>query len=81
MPKALSERIGAWLDRLLWRVLHPTIADVWDECATECGDRGWMHDYAVEEMKDRNPYRIEDYLMRRYGDPAACRRFWGLTDE
>lgn len=56
----MSKRIGAWFDSLLLRVLYPTIADVWDECAVESGDRGWMHDYAVEEMKARNPYRKAD---------------------
>ena len=34
-------------------------AEAWDECATESGERGWMHDYAVTEMQERNPYREE----------------------
>ena len=55
--RAMSEAVGKWFDGRLLRVLYPTIADVWDECATEAGDRGWMHDYAVDEMKARNPYR------------------------
>ena len=54
----LSSRINELVDDLFWkRVLRPTLAMVWDEYATESGARGWMHDYAVEEMKARNPYR------------------------
>lgn len=31
MPKALSERINGWLDRLLWRLIRPTLELVWDQ--------------------------------------------------
>lgn len=34
-------------------------AEAWDACATESGAHGWMHDYAVTEMQERNPYRKE----------------------
>lgn len=58
---------GKRVEIALAKVLGPALAaarregqvEAWDECATESGERGWMHDYAVTEMQERNPYREE----------------------
>lgn len=49
----------AWLDQVRADARREGQAEAWDECATESGERGWMHDYAVTEMWERNPYREE----------------------
>lgn len=36
------------------------MAKAWDAAVDEAHDRGWMHEYAVGDIKGRNPYRIED---------------------
>lgn len=33
------------------------MANAWDECASEAHSLGWMHDAAVRDMVERNPYR------------------------
>lgn len=60
-----SGQAGKRVEIALAKVLGPALAaarregqaEAWDECATESGDRGWMHDYAVTEMQERNPYQ------------------------
>lgn len=36
------------------------MAKAWDDAADEAYGRGWMHEYAVDDIKGRNPYRSED---------------------
>ena len=52
-----AAEFDAWLDRERAAARREGQAEAWDECATESEDRGWMHDYAVNEMQERNPYR------------------------
>lgn len=33
-------------------------ADVWDQCAKESHDLGWLHDWALSDLLARNPYRV-----------------------
>ena len=41
-------------------VITDAMADAWDDAADEAYDRGWMHEYAADDIKGRNPYRSED---------------------
>jgi hypothetical protein len=34
-------------------------AEAWDEAVRECHGLGWLHDFALSDALDRNPYRIE----------------------
>lgn len=51
-----EDEFDRWLDQVLAEARREGQAEAWDECATESGYRGWMHDYAVTEMQERNPY-------------------------
>lgn len=33
-------------------------AEVWDKCARESHDLGWLHDWALSDLLARNPYRV-----------------------
>lgn len=37
---------------------HPPVV-VWDECAGVAEDLGWLHDFAADDARARNPYRQE----------------------
>lgn len=37
-------------------VVFTLMAQAWDECVDEAEGRGWMHDYAADDMHGRNPY-------------------------
>ena len=32
-------------------------ADAWEECAKESHALGWLHDWALSDLLERNPYR------------------------
>lgn len=32
-------------------------AEAWDEAVRECHDLGWLHDFALSDALERNPYR------------------------
>lgn len=58
MRKALSERIDGWFDRLLWRLIRPSLELVWDEGF----DAGHETARAVNPEypePTRNPFREE----------------------
>lgn len=39
--------------------IESALARGWDDSAQEAYDRGWIHDYALDDIKGRNPYRGE----------------------
>jgi hypothetical protein len=39
------------------RVVDARCAEVWGECVAEAESCGWLHDFAVNDMAGRNPYR------------------------
>lgn len=48
-----------WLDQVKAAARREGRAEAWDACVTKSEARGWMHDYAVTEMQESNPYRKE----------------------
>lgn len=80
---AMADGIDMLLDKLVWRVMRPTMRYVWNE-----GYKAGVRD--MDQLRDgrstfqditTNPLTDEEYLVRRYGDADKAREFWGLTDE
>ena len=73
----------SWFDRLLWRVIRPTLAYVWRE-GYKAGIRD-MDSLRAGDLRFAeitvNPFGEDDYMVRRYGDADKARRFWGQSDE
>jgi hypothetical protein len=64
---ALADRTSdhAWLDevslhltRALWPVIQADRSQVWEECAREAHDLGWLHNPALSDLIARDPYRV-----------------------
>ena len=83
MQRFLSKRIDKTLDKILWRVMRPTMRYVWNE-GYKAGVRD-MDQIRVGRLTFQditvNPFADEDYVVRRYGDLDAYRLFWGQSDE
>lgn len=45
------------LGAALASALTERLADAWDECAREAHSLGWLHDPALGDVLERNPYR------------------------
>ena len=43
-------------------------AEGWDECAREAHALGWLHDWALSDAVERNPYRARAARLREQGD-------------
>jgi len=59
MPPTLCQRILRPFGALLYRLLRPTLAEVWDECVSEGEASGYLGASAALELEGRNPYRQE----------------------
>ena len=35
------------------------LAEAWDSAVSEGESSGWLHDYATEDLRKRNPYRSQ----------------------
>ena len=53
-------RIAAAIAPLVEAQVRDARAEAWDETAEEAYGWGWLHDWALTDVKERNPYRDEE---------------------